>query len=226
MVKVEPGRRLDASRRIAAHFRPLPNVTSDDFFAQLTRSLAGPLATGAALSPGQSTSERWSSPWSSELSLGARSSSAASSSSLGAREHRKRRVRVYCQVRELDARSGRQLQRRKLTCVREETDEAEEADEAIELDMSSSSASLNLRPVEQLDEQLDFASFLRNQSSRGAPSSGRNQNSRPTAGNEQPIGCYELFCIHDAELLVHKNQAAIEAQLLAERLAKLLESIV
>lgn len=42
------------------------------------------------------------------------------------------------------------------------------------------------------------------------------------AGNDNPK-CYELFCIHQASLLVHRQQVFVEAEKLAYRLGKLLE---
>lgn len=219
MLRVDPERRADCSRRVAAHFRSLPNVTCDDFFAELTRSLVGHLGAGQ-LAAGEQRAQSGAASWWSPGPSG-----------------NKRRVEVYCQLRELDPSNGRQLARRQLTRVREEEEPAGrdwtgelgqwERRRTVELELSSWPAGRRLvrsksRPELEGDEQRDFGSFMRKQAGRPGTAAGPRQQARDEGAR---ISCCELICLHDARRLVHKSQATLEAQRLASRLAGLMEGV-
>lgn len=94
------------------------------------------------------------------------------------------------------------------------------------------------------DEDEDFKSFLKNQLSQSrkaklrifqnkdwlneridrleAPSNRRRHDSGGEESDEPK--CYELFCIHQASLIVHRRQIFVEAERLAKRLAQLDDS--
>lgn len=247
-----PGRRIDTAHRLEANFRSLPNVTCHNFFVNLTRSLidksccdnilTGP-SSGAGTSSGSSLSS-WRS--NSSQNLSATGSSAGSSPSVPA----KRLVKVYCQLRELDPKTGKNLARRQLTKVREEDeddDDNEQASGELEFDLSAETVhdddgligKLKRRSRDDKREQQDFASFMKLQkansnwshtTSAAKPkkvdlnnnSAKSNNSDEYRRNNWATIDCFELFCVHNSNLLIHKSQPTIEAQRLARRLANLL----
>jgi hypothetical protein len=88
----------------------LPNVVCDNYFAKLARLLASPmlLAAGPTEAVAGGTSAMQPQP---------------------ARPVRRRQVRVYCKMREIDPNTGRNLIRRQLTGVREELEEEDDDDD-------------------------------------------------------------------------------------------------
>lgn len=189
----------------------MPNVVSDDFFDNFSRSL---------LANNQLVLDDF------------KSHSSTHRPPSGAH-----RIRVECQLRELDRRTGSQLVRRHLSQVREEDEDRVESD--YEISYSARKAPAN--PVRQTtraagddsDTSSSFGSFLkRQQTSSKRPDTGANSPAKlPHAakgttsppGGDEKINCFELFCVHDSNLLVHRNQVAIEAERLAHRLASLIE---
>lgn len=197
IVSASPAERL-ASADVGP-FQPLPSVVCDHFFAGLARALmaSSPTALGTRALPVQRT-----------------------------------RVHVRCQVRELDRATGSQLVTRRLAGVREELDDERDHDGAGDHDGDDHNhdhecaKTVRLRYCAtgaRLDEHQDFGSFLRRQSAPGrAPRPAARHRPRQEQEPEpEPAHCYELFCIHNPDLLVHRNQVAFEAERLASRLAQL-----
>jgi hypothetical protein len=208
VVKPSEAQRARTVSRCRTGFRSLPNVICDDFFTKLAR-LANTDPIAAAPSDNIPPDR-------------ARPASG------------RRRVKVYCRLRELDPKTGRNLTRHQLTRVREEEiddDEGQDSqgkrDEVLEfefqpsqstiLDSSRCSSSTRIN----LDEGKNFASFLSGQrrSRPARPEGGRAKASEEESGDE--FSCSELFVFHNSELLVHRNQLVLEAQALARRLDRL-----
>lgn len=159
------------------------------------------------------------------------------------RGNNKRKVEISCQVSEFSGRRGnRKIVRRKLTKVREE--EIEPSDSILNQNKVIISNGLNLSfnnsLIADAGETEDFDLFKRRHQSRAtlrfglqetASSTGRKSgfnNDRmqtgrsDTTSDDQPLRCYELFCMHQSSLLIHRNQPLVEAERLARRLGHLL----
>lgn len=226
MIQVDRQRRAQVAAQLAADFRSLPNVACDDFFAKLTRSMCSP-----GLGPGESLHDLHNSS--------GRDSTTKSSDLLRTKRH----VKVYCRLRELDPRTGRDLVRRQLTRVREE-DEAlndtiqENYDDAQEDEEVRGFSSSRFQEAHFSRTTDDFGAFLMSQrrskraklrEKQGGAKTGRTGINDPDGRQnreQSAFKCCELFLIHDSHLVIHKTQLAIEAQLLARRLARLMASSI
>jgi len=158
-----------------------------------------------------------------------------------------RQVQIYCKVSELDESNGcKRLVRRNLTRVSEDEEgEEEEEEDYGEHESDEGTGGMGFargaRKVADLRDKGDFRMFLLNQAAgkSGRPRvrhiyqekgrskfRGSNEGSNPLkngqlAKDPDKLTCYELFCIHQASLLVHRSQVFVEAERLANRLAQL-----
>ena len=208
MLEPAPARRQLIASQLARARRSLPSVVCGNFFVRLARCMSEPGAPAAPASSSSglgSLSSSWSSASGEPLGGGGGGGAAAAAG--------RRQVEVVCQLRELDARTGRRLARRQLSRVREEQ---------LECSVDSEGEERQQEEEEEIEERQHFSSFLRLQRPR-ASSSGRPLESG-SAKPAPPYACYELFLIHQSDLVVHKAQIALEAQLLARRLDQLLQS--
>lgn len=159
---------------------------------------------------------------------------------LGPRKTQKRSIRVSCEWDELVEEPSSGLKkhiRRKLSKVCEEEAQSESATSSGPTTHSPSSmrhVETNTRgPKGQSD---DFRLFVRAQEGLSnnrdkrlilyqSGSTRKNRASKPrkvnTIKNERQVKCYELFCIHESNLLVHRNQILTDAEKLARRLFNL-----
>lgn len=83
----------------------------------------------------------------------------------------------------------------------------------------------------------DFRVFLQNQASTGKakielrgsktrrkPAGKTKQSGQVKSAGSQKLKCYELFCVHQASLLVHRSQVLVEAERLSRRLDQLMSA--
>lgn len=115
-------------------------------------------------------------------------------------------------------------------------------DDEVPVIAGDSSAAAAAASADQVSERSDFGLFLerqQRQTSTARRAGGGRQRTRTTsttttttkaagqqdAANQQEAHCYELFCFHNSNLLVHRNQVTVEAERLARRLAALTEPI-
>lgn len=207
MIKPSERRRFATAENLRANYTSLPSVICDDFFTTYSRCL---FQTDVKLRPpGGGTS--------------------------GGQKVRSQ-VRVSCQLSELD--ESQRLVRRRLTQVREEEEEDDDCEEEEIVFPPSSSSSIaasstsrsNLVPAED-----SFRVFLQNQTAAAGGRSrielqtfaAKGRRKSPGAGRRRPkreLKCYELFCVHQASLLVHRSQVLVEAERLSRRLDKLISS--
>lgn len=179
-----------------ANYNSLPNIVCDDFFSSYARSLFGDQADfrpqGACSGPKTS------------------------------------QVRVSCKLSELDG--SHRLIRRRLTQVREESVE-EEHEEEDEQGHELSSSRISMASGGPGDD--NFRIFLENQASSGRSrielqgsrarrKPGKALTRRESSAQKQEPKCYELFCVHQSSLLVHRSQALVEAERLSRRLDRLM----
>lgn len=260
MVKVDQRRRARTTRKLERNFSSLPSVVCNDFFNSYAHCL---LNRPAQTSQGSSIGLLERSPTKGTIGSGGG----------GGAKRRRSRVRVSCQLSELERSSSargatcgrRLLIRRKLTQVKEVEEEVddEQEDDDEQVDWKTTQRG----PLARLDRQ-DFGVFLQNNSGGGGAGAGRlagcsrttragrqqqhalgptkahikleyrtssranKQGERKGAADRSPrvsssfarqpeFKCYELFCVHQSSLLVHRSQVFVEAERLARRLSRL-----
>lgn len=220
-IKVDTSRKSEVAQRLAANYDSLPSVVCDDFFNSYTNCLFK------------------------SSTLNSNPSTANNPAALQQQQQKpsRRKIRIACKISEMDG--GRQLIRRHLSKVKEEESDEEEED-CINYQCSMPDDPLNddrESPKKSSGDESngdDFHMFLRSQMSgrtgrsrvqiyQGSSANSRKQieqqssSSWPSLSSGQPEEpkCYELFCVHQANLLVHRSQILVEAELLAHRLAEL-----
>lgn len=217
-------RKLAVAKRLAANYNSLPSVVCDDFFNSYANCLLG-----------RETNSR------NNREMG---------SSTGSSRNSKIKIAVQVSQVKDGNRGRRRIVRHHLTQVKEEDyDDEPGDDDLVNYECSSSiidndqqrGSSVrriidNSRPNPKSRE--DFHMFLRSQMSgrtgrskvrlyQGSRTKREDSTSVQTGRNDncaQPLGepkCYELFCVHQASLLVHRSQILVEAERLARRLAQL-----
>lgn len=215
MIKPDETRRWRLQRELEQNYTSLPSIVCDDFFNAYSRSLFA----GKRIDANNNNNNN--------------------------------KGAICCQISQLEettTRTGRRVLRRKLTQLKEEEDDDEEHLDDDHL-MDGHKGHAHQVVDNSTREQDDFVMFLRAQaaaSKRARKSETKIRIYRtPPAASDPKMGvssgnlrkkesiskvkedegggvkCFELFCIHQSSLLVHRSQVLVEAQRLANRLARL-----
>lgn len=142
------------------------------------------------------------------------------------------KIHVLCHVRNNN--SGRGGGRTDLTIKRMLTRVSEEDEEEESIIIVNKGAGKETREcIDDGDDKNDFRIFLNQQASskssrlkiyqnRDWDKKGTRRKRDSKSLEEDLPRCYELFCVHQASLLIHRQQVFVEAEKLAHRLAQLL----
>lgn len=251
MIKPDEQRRAHAAKRLEANYTSLPSIVCDDFFNSYSRCLFGSQAAHNAGRINSRSQIKSRTRTTKQVRVYCQISELDESSGGQQRLVRRRHLTQVKEEEPDDDDDDDDLTGEHADYESLEDENNNQREQCVGL----TRISLNTKDprFQQFAGSLDkenFGTFLRNQAASkltGRSSSQVNLTANSggsTASGSSPVGrqqlavsrtaansnsselrCYELFCVHQSSLLVHRTQVMVEAERLAQRLAQLVSSV-